>query len=88
MREGNLVNLILGIILACCTLSTYWVNAEDPYRYFTFQITYGTRAPLGVQQKVSFSTFLYSSLSIYILIYLFCIGNSCERAISSPKDRV
>ncbi|XP_022947147.1 L-ascorbate oxidase homolog [Cucurbita moschata] len=52
MREGNLVNLILGIILACCTFSTYWVNAEDPYRYFTFQVTYGTRAPLGVQQKI------------------------------------
>lgn len=52
MREGNLVNLTLGIILVCFSFGGCWVNAEDPYRYFTFQVTYGTRAPLGVKQKV------------------------------------
>lgn len=30
-----------------------WVNnAEDPYRYYDWAVTYGTIAPLGVSQKV------------------------------------
>uniref|UniRef100_A0A9I9DMZ4 L-ascorbate oxidase homolog n=2 Tax=Cucumis melo TaxID=3656 RepID=A0A9I9DMZ4_CUCME len=52
MREGKMINLSLGIMIiwVCCSLG--WVNGEDPYRYYTFQVTYGTRAPLGVAQKV------------------------------------
>ncbi|KAD6795960.1 hypothetical protein R6Q59_012203 [Mikania micrantha] len=41
-----LVILILG------TLSFYLVNAEDPYKYYTWTVTYGTASPLGVQQQV------------------------------------
>lgn len=69
MREGNnVVNLIVGIIVViCCNLNNdqYWVNAEDPYRYFTFEVTYGTLAPLGVKQKVSISSLAFFALIVF-----------------------
>ncbi|XP_065875593.1 L-ascorbate oxidase homolog [Euphorbia lathyris] len=37
--------LLLGL------LSGFLVRAEDPYRFFTWTITYGTISPLGVPQK-------------------------------------
>lgn len=41
--------IILGI-LAC--LGVLLVNAEDPYRYYTWEVTYGTVSPLGFPQQV------------------------------------
>lgn len=71
MREGNLVNLIVGIMLICC--SAYWVNAEDPYRYFTFQVTYGTRAPLGVKQKVPLFLIFFAFTNQILFFFYFII---------------
>lgn len=73
-----MINLSLGIMIiwVCCSLG--WVNGEDPYRYYTFQVTYGTRAPLGVAQKVllsssnlCFVTLISTSSVIYMCIYIF-----------------
>lgn len=33
------------------------VKAEDPYKYYTWTVTYGTASPLGVPQQVL--TFIY-----------------------------
>lgn len=35
------------------------VFADDPYRYFTWTVTYGTASPLGVPQQVLSLTFLF-----------------------------
>ncbi|KAL0774078.1 hypothetical protein Bca101_039229 [Brassica carinata] len=50
MKQGNL--LILVFLLAYCFGSVCVINAEDPYRFFTWTVTYGTRSPLGVPQQV------------------------------------
>lgn len=43
----HLTILILGILS-----SSSMVKAEDPYKYFTWTVTYGTASPLGVPQQV------------------------------------
>lgn len=43
-RFGCFVGLALFIISA--------VHAEDPYLYFTWNVSYGTISPLGVPQQV------------------------------------
>ncbi|KAL2475654.1 SKU5 similar 4 [Abeliophyllum distichum] len=49
MREyGSLYSLINVFILLILLNS---VNGEDPYRFFTWKITYGDIYPLGVKQK-------------------------------------
>ncbi|KAI3880665.1 hypothetical protein MKX03_008076 [Papaver bracteatum] len=45
----RLVPLIV-VFLVC--LSTTPVKAEDPYKFFTWTVTYGKLAPLGVSQQV------------------------------------
>ncbi|XP_042509457.1 L-ascorbate oxidase homolog [Macadamia integrifolia] len=42
------LHLFLGA-LAC--FSVVLVRAEDPYRFFTWEVTYGTISPLGVSQE-------------------------------------
>ncbi|CAN1225271.1 L-ascorbate oxidase homolog [Linum grandiflorum] len=34
-----------------CLVSGAWVKAEDPYRYFTWEVTYGTVSPLNDPQR-------------------------------------
>lgn len=76
MIGANLLRFSIGIL--ACYSSLLWVNAEDPYRYYTWTITYGTISPLGVPQQVSFFFFhLYFSLwnfsdQIKNLIILLC----------------
>ncbi|XP_059641158.1 L-ascorbate oxidase homolog [Cornus florida] len=48
MRPAIFQHFFLGIL---AWLSVYWVNAEDPYRFFTWEVTYGTISPLGVEQR-------------------------------------
>ncbi|GAB2282560.1 hypothetical protein Dimus_017100 [Dionaea muscipula] len=49
MEGTSLCHLILGILALVCFS---WVTADDPYRFFTWTVTYGTIAPLGVPQEV------------------------------------
>ncbi|XP_026437605.1 L-ascorbate oxidase homolog [Papaver somniferum] len=49
MRGLQLVELSL-VFLGC--LSSIFVKAEDPYKLFTWTVTYGNLAPLGVSQQV------------------------------------
>uniref|UniRef100_A0A1D1Y9M4 L-ascorbate oxidase n=1 Tax=Anthurium amnicola TaxID=1678845 RepID=A0A1D1Y9M4_9ARAE len=48
MRRAALLHLVYGF-LAC--LGLLLATADDPYRYFTWTVTYGTISPLGVPQQ-------------------------------------
>ncbi|CAK9166432.1 unnamed protein product [Ilex paraguariensis] len=47
MRQAIFLHFFFGIM---ASLSLFWVNADDPYRFYTWEITKGTIAPLGVPQ--------------------------------------
>uniref|UniRef100_A0A0A0KIA7 Uncharacterized protein n=1 Tax=Cucumis sativus TaxID=3659 RepID=A0A0A0KIA7_CUCSA len=49
MEKQGLLRLIFG---AFALLSVSLVNAENPYRFYTWTVTYGTISPLGVPQQV------------------------------------
>ncbi|CAI0429540.1 unnamed protein product [Linum tenue] len=48
MKQASFLCYCLGIV---CLLSGTWVQAEDPYRYFTWEVTYGTVSPLNKPQR-------------------------------------
>ncbi|XP_026390736.1 L-ascorbate oxidase homolog isoform X1 [Papaver somniferum] len=50
MRGTTMMLLLLVGVLACFG-AVMVVEAEDPYRYFTWTVTYGTISPLGKPQK-------------------------------------
>src|SRR5438105_9220638 len=41
----------VGVLLVLSTL-TAAARAEDPYLFFEWKVTYGTKSPLGMPQKV------------------------------------
>ena len=49
MEKEVLLHLICGLL---AVLSVSVVKADDPYRYYTWTVTYGTISPLGVPQQV------------------------------------
>ncbi|KAL6312766.1 hypothetical protein AAG906_020607 [Vitis piasezkii] len=46
MRKAVLLHLI------CVLLGVFLVNGEDPYKYYTWTVTYGTISPLGVPNRL------------------------------------
>lgn len=50
MGRKVLLRSICVALLALLSVSL--VKAEDPYRYFTWTVTYGTASPMGVPQQV------------------------------------
>ncbi|CAN1331606.1 L-ascorbate oxidase homolog [Linum perenne] len=50
VQMGKLQSLIGVLLLAILSVSS--VNADDPYRFYTWTVTYGTTSPLGVPQRV------------------------------------
>lgn len=55
MAKAVSLHVICGILAA---LVVSLVKADDPYRYYTWTVTYGTRSPLGVPQQVGNFTFI------------------------------
>ncbi|KAL3525727.1 hypothetical protein ACH5RR_014099 [Cinchona calisaya] len=49
---GKPVTLYLVCAILAFWSTVYLVNADDPYRYYTWTVTYGTRSPLGFPQEV------------------------------------
>ncbi|KAK8268227.1 hypothetical protein V6Z12_D11G052500 [Gossypium hirsutum] len=49
MVKSFIPHLVFGVL---AVLGVSLVNAEDPYLYFTWTVTYGTRSILGVPQQV------------------------------------
>ena len=47
MQGGKLLT-----VFVCLVSSVALVNAGDPYFYYTWNVTYGTVAPLGIPQQV------------------------------------
>ncbi|KAK3003825.1 hypothetical protein RJ639_018104 [Escallonia herrerae] len=47
MRQAVFLHFFLGKLAWLCVLC---VKAEDPYRFFTWEVTYGQISPLGVKQ--------------------------------------
>ncbi|KAM7251952.1 hypothetical protein ACFE04_023835 [Oxalis oulophora] len=53
MRMCCSSSMWLHCLIVAAVLSVYLVvNADDPYRYYTWTVTYGTAYPLGVPQQV------------------------------------
>ncbi|XP_050388016.1 L-ascorbate oxidase homolog [Argentina anserina] len=50
MVKAVLLQLLFGVLAV--VLSAFVVNAEDPYKFYTWTVTYGTLSPLGVPQQV------------------------------------
>jgi hypothetical protein len=48
----NLVRSTLSALLCVTVLLFATVEAEDPYRFFNWNVTYGDIYPLGVRQQV------------------------------------
>lgn len=42
----------VALLLVCLVAGAMFVQGEDPYLFFTWNVTYGTRSPLGVPQQV------------------------------------
>ncbi|MCL7037447.1 hypothetical protein MKW94_017766 [Papaver nudicaule] len=52
MGEVMILKLLAGVLaLICLSTNMVPVKAEDPYRFFTWTVTYGTIKPLGVPQQ-------------------------------------
>ncbi|KAK4783975.1 hypothetical protein SAY86_018343 [Trapa natans] len=49
MGKGDFLRLLYGVLAFCCVTV---VIADDPYRFYTWTVTYGTIYPLGVPQQV------------------------------------
>lgn len=48
-KKAVLLHLVCGVL---AVFSVAVVKAEDPYKFYTWTVTYGTRSPLGVPQQV------------------------------------
>lgn len=76
MRESKLLSFVIALVV----LYMHGVNGEDPYRFFTWKVTYGDIYPLGVKQQVLtfafliFSRFWLISLTLYIMFVCFFLG--------------
>lgn len=56
-----------NLVVACALLLLIsGINGEDPYRFFTWKVTYGDIYPMGVKQQVYF-LFLISRLFIMLV---------------------
>jgi hypothetical protein len=58
----NYLVVVLLCVLAVITTTTT-VVAEDPYRFFNWNVTYGDIYPLGVRQQVCFFTFIFDDIN-------------------------
>ncbi|KAM6564417.1 hypothetical protein CsatB_024415 [Cannabis sativa] len=52
MEKKVLVHLICGLLLSVVLSSVCVVKGDDPYKFYTWTVTYGTISPLGVPQQV------------------------------------
>ncbi|CAH1428940.1 unnamed protein product [Lactuca virosa] len=48
MNQAIFRPFYLGLLAWLCV---FFVKAEDPYRFFIFEVTYGQISPLGVSQR-------------------------------------
>lgn len=83
MRDCKVLCFVIALVLLNVNGC---VNGEDPYRFFTWKVTYGDIYPLGVKQQVLFSFILSFLFLLFFLafgskknvFFLSCL-NECER---------
>lgn len=51
MRPTIFLHFLVGILVSLSAICT--INAEDPYLYYTWTVSYGLVSPLGIPQKVN-----------------------------------
>jgi len=56
--------LFLTVLLVACA------RGEDPYRFYTWNVTYGDIYPLGVKQQVLFVVFVVIDDAVFIFVSL------------------
>ena len=78
MRKSRVLCFFIFMVL----FAVIKVNAENPYRFFTWKITYGDIYPLGVKQQVlcffHFYVFLwkvFAFLKLKVGVFIFCSSN-------------
>lgn len=65
--SGNLASLFLLVLLVTC------VNGDDPYRFFSWNVTYGDIYPLGVKQQVHYFHIFF----FLVVLIIFSLGIIC-----------
>jgi hypothetical protein len=65
MGNAVLLHLLCGVL---AVLSASLVNADDPYRYYTWTVTYGTVKLLDVPQQVGNSCCCCCSVILFVII--------------------
>lgn len=71
-KKAVLLHLVCGVL---AVFSVAVVKAEDPYKFYTWTVTYGTRSPLGVPQQVV--VFAISAMSVLFLEILDFSDKMC-----------
>ena len=77
MSYSRILNsLLLVVLLVTCA------SGEDPYRFYTWNVTYGDIYPLGMKQQVLCFLFLlcimYCSNKPLFFFFTFCFANECN----------
>lgn len=71
----------VGALLLCVSTSLFHItSAEDPYKFFNWNVTYGDIYPLGVRQRVRVFQIKSQSHSlshafVFFLYYMFQFHN-------------
>ena len=83
----------VAVAIVCISAFSITVVAEDPYRFFNWNVTYGDIYPLGVRQQVFDSLFYFhlihskhnNILCVLLSHTLTQTGNTYQRSI--PRSR-
>ena len=67
----NIAGSVLSPVLCITVFLFATVGAEDPYRFFNWNVTYGDIYPLGVRQQVCFQ---FRSDWFFFLFFLFWVS--------------
>lgn len=93
MNQAIIRPFYLGLLAWLCV---FFVKAEDPYRFFTFEVTYGQISPLGVSQRVIVNTLLLIahfkmmmmmmiSLTYNLFLSTITLGHTCQWEVPRPN---
>lgn len=64
MSKAASIQLIFVLVVGILSV----LKAEDPYKYYTWTVTYGTASPLGAPQQVTWFLDFVIGLMFYIVI--------------------
>jgi len=83
MGECRVFCFLIVLVLAV----VHGVNGEDPYRFFTWKVTYGDIYPLGVKQQV-LNELIFLALPLQLCFFFFLLCWSLENASCFLKPKV